>query len=162
MLFRSMLRAKQADILFMNMQYSPRTESVIAAGSYEEAMRFVALQYEVLLFDRFAIMRHWSEMGTFHLFATTKKTDPTEHVHASLASLRLPARDDGRRMAQRYYNPVTLGSGPTSPFQICSLTWPKCERRKDFSHPCGARGRFCSRISVRAYHPIPLTWTRCR
>jgi hypothetical protein len=54
------LRAKQADILFMNMQYSPRTESVIAAGSYEEAMRFVALQYEVLLFDRFAIMRHCS------------------------------------------------------------------------------------------------------
>jgi GDSL-like Lipase/Acylhydrolase family len=81
------LRAKQADILFMNMQYSPRTESVIAAGSYEEAMRFVALQYEVLLFDRFAIMRHWSEMGTFDLFATTKKTDTAEHVHDCLGRL---------------------------------------------------------------------------
>jgi GDSL-like Lipase/Acylhydrolase family len=81
------LRAKQADILFINMQYSPRTESVIAAGNYEEVMRFVALQYEVLLFDRFAIMRHWSEMGTFDLFAATKKTDTAERVHDCIGRL---------------------------------------------------------------------------
>ena len=81
------LQAGKADTVFMNMQYSPRTESVIAAGSYEDAMRFVALQYEVLLFDRFAIMRHWSEMGTFDLFATTKKTDTAEHVHDCLGRL---------------------------------------------------------------------------
>jgi hypothetical protein len=75
------LRAKEADILFMNMQYSPRTESVIAIDNYEEAMRFVALQYEVLLFDRFAIMQHWSELGTFDLFAATKNRETAEHVH---------------------------------------------------------------------------------
>ena len=81
------LRAKHADILFVNMQYSPRTESVIAAGNYADVMRFVALQHEVLLFDRFAIMRHWSEMGTFDLFTATKKTDTAERVHDCLGRL---------------------------------------------------------------------------
>jgi len=81
------LRAKHTDILFVNMQYSPRTESVIAAGNYADVMRFVALQHEVLLFDRFAIMRHWSEMGTFDLFTATKKTDTAERVHDCLGRL---------------------------------------------------------------------------
>ena len=81
------LRAKKTDVLFINMQYSPRTESVIAASSYADVMRFAALQYEVLLFDRFAIMRHWSEMGTFDLFAATKNTDTAEHVHDCLGQL---------------------------------------------------------------------------
>jgi len=81
------LRAKKTDILFMNMQYSPRTESVISTDTYAEAMRFVALQYEVSLFDRLAIMRHWSETGTFDLFATTKNPDMAEQVHDCLGRL---------------------------------------------------------------------------
>jgi hypothetical protein len=75
------LHAKGADIVFMNMQYSPRTESMISIDNYADVLRFVALQHEVLLFDRLAVMRHWSEMGTFDLFADTKKTDTAERVH---------------------------------------------------------------------------------
>jgi hypothetical protein len=81
------LRAKSVDVVFMNMQYSPRTEPVIAINNYSDAMRFVALQHEVLLFDRFAIMRHWSEVGTFDLFAATKKIDTAERVHDCLGRL---------------------------------------------------------------------------
>jgi hypothetical protein len=81
------LRAKDADVVFVNMQYSPRTESMIALNNYADAMRFVALQHEVLLFDRFEIMRHWSEMGTFDLFAATKNTDTAERVHDCLGRL---------------------------------------------------------------------------
>jgi GDSL-like Lipase/Acylhydrolase family len=81
------LRAKNADIVFMNMQYSPRTESMIALNNYADAMRFVALQHEVLLFDRLEVMRHWSEMGTFDLFAATKNTDTAERVHDCLGRL---------------------------------------------------------------------------
>lgn len=81
------LRAKHVDVLFMNMQYSPRTEPVIAINTYADVMRFVALQHEVLLFDRFAIMRNWSEKGTFDLFATTKKTDTAERVHECLGRM---------------------------------------------------------------------------
>jgi hypothetical protein len=81
------LRAKHIDVLFMNMQYSPRTEPVIAINTYADVMRFIALQHEVLLFDRFAIMRNWSETGTFDLFAATKKTDTAERVHECLGRM---------------------------------------------------------------------------
>jgi hypothetical protein len=94
------LRAKHADILFVNMQYSPRTESVIAAGNYADVMRFVALQHEVLLFDRFAIMRHWSEMGTFDLFAATKNTDTAERVHDCLGRLLADLIVDAAKMTE--------------------------------------------------------------
>ena len=81
------LRAKHVDIVFVNMQYSPRTEPVVAIDNYADVMRFVALQHEILLFDRFAVMRHWSETGTFDLFAATKKADTAERVHDCLGRL---------------------------------------------------------------------------
>lgn len=80
-------RAAGADIVLMNMQYSPRTESMIALAPYVETMRFVALQDEVNLFDRFAVMRHWSETGAFDLSAETRKTDLAERVHDCLGRL---------------------------------------------------------------------------
>ncbi len=76
-----------ADAVLMNMQYSPRTESMIALGAYADAMRFVALQREVNLFDRFAVMKHWNEVGTFDLYAATKKTDMAERVHDCIGRL---------------------------------------------------------------------------
>jgi hypothetical protein len=94
------LRAKHSDILFMNMQYSPRTESVIAVDSYADAMRFVALQHEVLLFDRFAIMRHWSEMGTFDLFAATKNTETAERVHDCIGRLLADLIKEGAALTE--------------------------------------------------------------
>jgi hypothetical protein len=94
------LRAKHSDILFMNMQYSPRTDSVIAADSYADAMRFVALQHEVLLFDRFAIMRHWSEMGTFDLFAATDNTETAESVHNCIGRLLADLIKDGAALTE--------------------------------------------------------------
>jgi lysophospholipase L1-like esterase len=94
------LRAKHSDILFMNMQYSPRTESIIAADSYADAMRFVALQHEVLLFDRFAIMRHWSEMGTFDLFAATKNTETAESVHNCIGRLLADLINEGAGLTE--------------------------------------------------------------
>ena len=56
----------------MNMQYSPRTEAVIASAPLCRGMRWVALGNAVNLFDRQAIMRHWDELGTFDLLAATK------------------------------------------------------------------------------------------
>ena len=43
-----------ADVILMNMQYSPRTEIMIALGPYADTMRVVAQQHEVPLFDRLA------------------------------------------------------------------------------------------------------------
>lgn len=81
------LQSSNADVVLMNMQYSPRTDSMIAIGSYAEAMRLVALQHEILLFDRFAVMKQWNELGTFDLYAATKKTDIAERVHDCIGRL---------------------------------------------------------------------------
>jgi hypothetical protein len=65
----------------MNMQYSPRTEAVISVAPYADAIRWVALEHGVNVFDRQAIMRHWSELGTFDLFSPTKSLDTAAKVH---------------------------------------------------------------------------------
>ena len=38
---------------------------MIALGTYADDMRWVALQQEVPLFDRFSIMKLWADLGTF-------------------------------------------------------------------------------------------------
>ena len=79
--------AAGADAVLINAQYSPRTESIIALTTYSETMRWVALQREITLFDRFAIMKTWSELGTFDLTSATKKLDIAEQVHDCIGRL---------------------------------------------------------------------------
>lgn len=81
------IQAAGADVVLMNMQYSPRTESMIAIGSYNDTMRLVAQQNGVPLFDRFAIMKHWSELGSFDLSASTKASRTAEAVHDCIGQL---------------------------------------------------------------------------
>jgi hypothetical protein len=80
-------RSAGADVVFINPQYSPRTESMIALGTYAENMRWVALQQEVPLFDRFGIMKLWGDLGTFDLYSATKKLDIAERVHDCIGRL---------------------------------------------------------------------------
>jgi hypothetical protein len=80
-------QAAGADVILMNTQYSPRTESMIALSVYMENMRWVALQNEIPLFDRFRIMELWSELGTFNFFSATNKLDTAERVHDCIARL---------------------------------------------------------------------------
>jgi hypothetical protein len=81
------LQQAGVDIALVNMQYSPRTEAMLAMGAYADAMHMIALQREIDLFDRFSIMRKWNEAGTFDLYAATRKTDVAEHVHDCLGRL---------------------------------------------------------------------------
>ncbi len=80
-------RAAGADVVFVNPQYSPRTESMIALGTYAEDMRWVAVQQEIPLFDRFSVMKLWSELGTFDLYSATKKLDTAVRVHDCIGRL---------------------------------------------------------------------------
>jgi len=80
-------RGAGADVVLVNAQFSPRTESIIALSTYSEDMRWVALQQEVPLFDRFSIMRLWSDLGTFDLYSATKKLDIAERVHDCIGRL---------------------------------------------------------------------------
>jgi lysophospholipase L1-like esterase len=80
-------RAASADVVFINPQYSPRTESMIALGTYAENMRWVAVQQEVPLFDRFSVMKLWADLGTFDFYSATKKLDMAERVHDCIGRL---------------------------------------------------------------------------
>ena len=79
-----LLHAGGADVVLMNMQYSPRTDSMIAIQAYADNMRLVAQQREVPLFDRFAIMRQWHDQGDFDLFSTSHGLDLAKRVHDCL------------------------------------------------------------------------------
>lgn len=73
-----------ADVILMNLQYSPRTETMISAPPYLDNMRVVAQQHDVPLFDRFAIMRHWHDSGDFDLFSASHGIDLAKRVHDCL------------------------------------------------------------------------------
>jgi hypothetical protein len=78
------LQKAGTDVILVNLQYSPRTETMISAVPYLDNMRAVAQQYDVPLFDRFAVMRHWNEQGDFDLFSTSHGLDLAKRVHDCL------------------------------------------------------------------------------
>ena len=78
------LQTAGADVILMNLQYSPRTETMISAPPYLDNMRVVAQQHDVPLFDRFAIMRQWNESGDFDLFSTSHGLTLAKRVHDCL------------------------------------------------------------------------------
>jgi len=87
-----------ADVILMNMQYSPRTESMLDVSAYADTMRWVAQQRGALLFDRLGIMHYWNDAGTFDLYAATKKYDMARRVHDCI----------GRALASQIINAAHL------------------------------------------------------
>jgi len=94
------LHEGKADGVFMNMQYSPRTDSMVAMGAYLDAMRFIAVQREILLFDRLGVMNAWNEMNVFDLSAATKKSEIAEQVHDCIGRLLSRLIVDGAKLGQ--------------------------------------------------------------
>jgi hypothetical protein len=70
-----------ANVILMNMQYSPRTDSMLDVGPLADVMRIVAQQHNALLFDRLGLMRSWNDSGTFDLYTATKNYDMARKVH---------------------------------------------------------------------------------
>jgi hypothetical protein len=73
-----------ADVILLNLQYSPRTETMISVPPYLDNMRVVAQEHDVPLFDRFAIMRHWHDQGDFDLFSASRGIELAKRVHDCL------------------------------------------------------------------------------
>ena len=83
------LQKAGADVVLMNPQYSPRTETMISVPPYLDNMRAVAQQHDVPLFDRFAIMHEWNDQGDFDLFgAIMASISPSACMTASAARCR--------------------------------------------------------------------------
>lgn len=96
------LKAAGVDALLVNMQYSPRTETMIALDPYAEGMRLVAREQEVPLFDRLAVMRYWNDTSAFDLYASGKDPAMAQQVHDCL----------GRALAS-----VVISAGQLSAFE---------------------------------------------
>jgi hypothetical protein len=93
------IQAAGTDVILMNMQYSPRTETMIAVGPYAENMRWVSQQRSVPLFDRLGIMRHWSDTGVFDFYTPTKAFVVAQKVHECI----------GRALATQIIDAAQLG-----------------------------------------------------
>ena len=78
------LQKAGTDVILMNLQYSPRTESMISGPPYLDNMRVVAQQHDVPLFDRFAIMRQWNDSGDFDFFSASHGPELAKRVHDCL------------------------------------------------------------------------------
>jgi hypothetical protein len=73
-----------SDVVLMNLQYSPRTETMISVPPYLDNMRMVAQKHDVPLFDRFAIMHQWNDAGDFDLFTAFHGVELAKRVHDCL------------------------------------------------------------------------------
>jgi hypothetical protein len=74
------------DVILVNMQYSPRTELLVDIPAYNENMRWVTESLDIPFFNRYAIMRHWSDTGAFDL-AAFKSDSMFEKIHFCLGRL---------------------------------------------------------------------------
>jgi hypothetical protein len=98
------LQSGGADVVLMNMQYSPRTDAIVPVSAYADAIRWVSREREVPVFPRLAIMRHWYDQGVFDLYKATKDMQMAKAVHDCL----------GRALAATIIDAAHLDEG-TSP-----------------------------------------------
>lgn len=89
------VKAAGADAMLINLQYSPRLETMLPTSPYLDNMRAVAQQQDVPLFDRYSIMHSWNETGEFDLSNSSRSFALAKGVHdclgRALASLVIAA-----------------------------------------------------------------------
>jgi len=96
------LKANGADVVLMNPQYNPRMETVISLTTYLDNIRVAAQERDVPLFDRFGIMRQWSDAGDFDFSVTTRSQTLARSVHDCI----------GRALADFVVEAAHLGPEP--------------------------------------------------
>lgn len=80
----SAVKAAGADVVLMNLQYSPRMETMLPTTPYLDNIRAVAQQQDVPLFDRYSIMQNWNETGVFDLSNSSRSFALAKSVHDCL------------------------------------------------------------------------------
>lgn len=80
------LQTGGADVVVVNLQYSPRTDPMTDARAFADIMRMVAEDRNAPLFDRMGIMKYWNDEGTFDFYSMTNDGTPNR-VHACLGRL---------------------------------------------------------------------------
>ena len=82
------LRAAKIDLVLIDMQYSPRTSSLINFDPYLNALREVADQNDVPVFDRYQLMHAWTDTGLidFHTRDQAKRAEATRRIYDCVAA----------------------------------------------------------------------------
>jgi acyl-CoA thioesterase-1 len=82
------LRAAKIDLILIDMQYSPRTSSVINFDPYLNALREVADQNDVPVFDRYQLMHAWTDAGLldFHTRDQAKRAEGVRRIYDCVAA----------------------------------------------------------------------------
>ena len=80
------LQQSGADVILMNLQYSPRTDPMMHVGPYADAMRLVAEDRNIPLFNRMAIMKYWNDEGVFDFYSMSND-GTVERVHHCIGRL---------------------------------------------------------------------------
>jgi hypothetical protein len=78
------LQKAGADVVLINPQYSPRTETMISVPPYLDNIRAVAQAHDIPVFDRFGIMHQWNDQGDFDLFGAHHGLEMAKRVHDCL------------------------------------------------------------------------------
>jgi hypothetical protein len=104
------MRAAEAEVVLMSMQFSRETDTMIHFAPYRVAMRELADTNDVPLFPRHRIMRHWAESGLLDL--TAKDNRDRRQVAAKLYDCIGRAMADFVRRGSAAAEPaVNPGSG---------------------------------------------------
>lgn len=80
------IRKANADVILVNPQFSPRTSFLTNYGALNDRIRRVAAYTDTPLFNRYDIMRHWSENDAFD-FTALKNDGTYEAVHRCLGRI---------------------------------------------------------------------------
>jgi lysophospholipase L1-like esterase len=93
------LRQHNFDIMLVDMQYNPSTESVIDFEPYLDGLRHSADLADVYLFRRFDVMKYWSDNGVFDFVDVPKgaRTALARDVYRCLGDAMAEAIDYGAR-----------------------------------------------------------------
>ncbi len=75
-----------ADVILVNPQFSPRTSFVTDSGALNDRIRRVGAYSDVSVFNRYDIMRYWSENESFD-FTALKSNGTFEAVHRCLGDI---------------------------------------------------------------------------
>ena len=82
------LRAAKIDVILIDMQYSPRTSAMINFEPYVNALREVADQNDVPVFDRYQLMHAWTDAGLidFHTRDQAKRLESIRRIYDCVAA----------------------------------------------------------------------------
>jgi len=97
------IQEHKAEIMLMDMQYNPSTVSVINFEPYLDALHQTATLQDVYMFQRFEIMKYWSETSVFDFSSVPreKRASQAREIYECLGERLADAIDFAARLDEQ-------------------------------------------------------------